>query len=165
MNKKVVYFSVLYTGFHGFSLKKKIKQLLADHYPQVKINVVFKSVMDINRIFKIKDKVPQDLRSNVIYEYKCVDCNATYVGKCSRHFKTRIYEHLGRSHRTGNYMTKPAYSAIREHCEDSDHRISKENFSILASAKNNIELNIMEALFQHTRKPTLGRPSYDLFCF
>ena len=165
VNKKPVYFKIPYTGSHSFSIKKRITQLLKDHYPQVHLKVVFTSINCLRKVFKIKDKVPQDLSSLVIYKYECVDCSATYVGKCSRHFKTRILEHLGRSHRTGNYLAKPAYSAIREHCETSSHTLRQENFSILSSASSDSDLCIMEALFQHKVKPTLGRISYELLCF
>ena len=36
----------------------------------------------------------------IVYQYKCDDCNATYYGKTKRHFKVRIFEHLGISHLT-----------------------------------------------------------------
>ena len=165
VSRKPVFFKIPYTGNHSFSIKKNLTRLLKDHYPQVHLKVVFTSINRLSKMFKIKDKVPQDLISCVIYKYQCVDCNATYVGKCSRHFKARIYEHLGRSYRTGNYLTKPAYSAIRDHCENSSHRLNKENFSIISSARSDSDLCIMEALLQYRIKPTLGRISYELLCF
>ena len=163
--KKTIYFSIPYTGAHCFNLRKKLTQLLSDYYPQVCLRVVFKSTNPISKFFKIKDKVPEDLISGIVYQYQCVCCNATYVGKCIRHYKTRINEHLGRSARTGNYLAKPLYSAIREHCESSDHRISKDNFSVLASTSSDLDLSIMEALYQKQIKPSLGRSSYELACF
>ena len=165
VEKKFIYFSIPFMGSHSYTLRKRLKKLFYEFYPQVCIRVVFKSLNPISRFFNIKDKVPDDLKSCVVYKYECDCCSATYVGKCSRHFKTRINEHLGRSPRTGNLLVKPSYSAIREHCEGKDHRPSKENFSILVSANSSVDLNIMEALYQHMHKPTLGRSSYDLFCF
>ena len=163
--RKTVYLSIPYTGIHGFSLRKNLNQLLSEFYPQVCLRVVFKSANPVSKFFKMKDIIPEDLSSLIVYKYQCVCCNATYVGKCVRHYQTRINEHLGRSPRTGNYLAKPLYSAIREHCETSNHRISKENFSILASSNSHLDLNIMEALYQKKIKPSLGRPSYDLVCF
>ena len=163
--KKTVYFSIPYTGAHSFNLRIKLTKLLSDFYPQVCLRVVFKSNNPVSKFFKIKDKIPDDLISGFVYHYQCVCCNATYVGKCIRHYKTRINEHLGRSPRTGNYLAKPLYSAIREHCESSDHRMSRENFSVLASTSRDLDLTIMEALYQQKEKPSLGRPSYELACF
>ena len=38
------------------------------------------------------------LLSGLVHKYKCGGCNATYYGKTKRHFKVRIYGHLGISH-------------------------------------------------------------------
>ena len=165
VEKKVIYFPISYTGPHSFNLRKKLKDLFNEFYPQVSIRVVFKSGNPISRFFAVKEKLPNNLRSKVIYKYECDRCSASYVGKCLRQFRARINEHLGRSPRTGNLLAKPPYSAIREHCEGENHLPSKENFSILGSANSGMDLNIMEALFQKRHRPTLGRSSYDLLCF
>ena len=165
VEKRVVYFSTPYTGSHSFLLKRKLKELFNEFYPQISLKVVFKATNPMKNLFSIKEKIPKYLRSKVVYNYKCDRCNASYVGKCFRQFKARINEHMGRSPRTGNLLAKPPYSAIREHCEAEGHLPSKENFSILGSANTELELRIMEALFQHREKPTLGRSSYELLCF
>ena len=165
VEKKIIYFSIPFTGSHSFTLRKRLKELFNEFYPQVCMRVVFKSINPVSKFFNIKDKIPNDLRSCIVYKYECDCCSATYVGKCFRHFKARINEHLGRSPRTGNLLVKPPYSAIREHCEGEGHQPSKENFSILSSANSSLDLSIMEALYQQLHKPTLGRSSYDLFCF
>ena len=155
-------------GTQSFYLRKKLSSLFNDFYPQVKLRLVFKSSFCIGSFFfsfLIKDKIPEDLRSSIVYQYKCDSCSASYVGKSIRHKIARVREHRGLSPRTGNPLAKPPYSAILEHREATNHQILKENFSVLASSSNNTELLIMEALFQRQCKPNLGRPSYDLLCF
>lgn len=163
--KKTVYFSIPYTGSHSFDIRKKLNVLLGEYFPQVTLRVVFKSTNSIKGLFNIKDKIPDELRSCVIYKFECAGCSATYIGKCARHIKSRYFEHMGRSHRTGNYLGKPPFSAIRDHCHERNHPLTKENFSVLATARNNIDLTIMEALFQNRHNPSLGRASYELCCF
>ena len=165
VDRKIIYFSIPYMGSHSFKLRKELSDLLGNFYPQIKLRVVFNSLNSINKFFKYKDKVPNDLRAGVVYKYECGCCSATYVGKCVRHITARINEHLGRSPRTGNLLVKPPYSAIREHRDAEDHQMQKENFSILASSSDDTELLIMEALFQNQLKPSLGRSSYELLCF
>ena len=46
-------------------------------------------------MFKLKDRVPYDLVSGVIYEYTCGRCNPSYYGKTGRHLKVRSGEHIG----------------------------------------------------------------------
>ena len=165
VKKKDIYFSLPYLGEHSFHIRKKLNGLFDNFYPQIKLRVIFKSTCSFGKFFNIKDKIPEDLRAGIVYKYQCDSCNASYVGKSVRHKIARIREHLGRSPRTGNYLVKPSFSAIREHCESSDHLIRKENFSVLASSSDSTELVIMEALYQTKIKPTLGRSTLDLLCF
>ena len=62
--------------------------------------------------FKMIDKIPEDLRSSIVYQYKCDSCSASYVGKSIRHKIARVREHRGLSPRTGNPLAKPPYSVI-----------------------------------------------------
>ena len=165
VNKKDVYFSLPYLGKHSFYLRKRLCSLFDNFYPQLRLRVIFKPSYCIGRFFNIKDKIPEDLRSNIIYQYMCGSCKASYVGKCIRHKIARVREHQGLSPRTGNYLATPPYSAIREHREATDHPILVKNFTVLATSSNETELLIMEALYQKQKLPSLGRPSYDLLCF
>ena len=42
----------------------------------------------------IWDPILAGLRSRVIYKFSCAGCSACYIGETSRHFATRIREHL-----------------------------------------------------------------------
>ena len=162
--RKTITLSMPYVGSHSFNIKKKLVRLIEEFYPQVSLKITLSSKNCVGNFFKFKDKIPEDLRSSVIYLYKCDCCSASYVGKCERHFATRRAEHYGRSVRTGRYFSKPSHSAIRDHSFEHDHLMKKENFSVLASTSGKLDLTIMEALFQHKLKPNLGRPSFELCC-
>ena len=153
-----------FLGPHSFQIKKKLTKLISEFYPQVSLKVVFTASSYIGSFFKFKDKIPEELRSCIIYLYKCDRCSASYIGKCERHLRTRCAEHEGRSVRTGCFLSKPSHSAIRDHSHTLDHPMSKKNFSVLGSTSDKLELTIMEALFQHLHKLTLGRPSYERAC-
>jgi len=42
----------------------------------------------------VKDSVPGELRSRVIYKFTYACLNACYIGETGRHFSTRVREHL-----------------------------------------------------------------------
>ena len=42
----------------------------------------------------VKDPIPGGLRSRVVYKFVCAGCNACYVSETTRHFSTRVREHL-----------------------------------------------------------------------
>ena len=162
--RKSVILSMPFLGSHSFNIRYKVKKLLQEFYPQVSLKVIFNSRKCVGSLFKFKDRIPDDLRSSVVYMYKCDSCNASYVGKSERHFSTRREEHFGRSVRTGSYLAKPSHSAIREHCHFENHAMKKENFSVLANTSGKLDLSIMEALYQYKLKPSLGRSTFELSC-
>ena len=56
------------------------------------IKLVFSS-FKIGNLFGVKD--PNSwLRLRVVYKFACAGCNACYVGETTRHFSTRVCEHL-----------------------------------------------------------------------
>ena len=167
VEKAAIYFPIVFTGKHSFNLKNKLSKLMKEFYPQISIKVIFKPALSIGNFFKHKDILPMELQSSVIYKYSCSCCNATYVGMTKRQLSVRISEHTGRSLRTNRPLSKPPFSAIREHSEDHDHPIQKNSFSILSSRAIASELSIAESLFIVKEKPTLCSHdrSTELPCF
>ena len=154
-------------GKKSFNIKKQVGKFIREFYPQLSIRVTFKSKHIIKNRFKFKDTIPKDLQSCVVYGYTCRCCKATYIGKSKRQYRVRIFEHLGRSIRTNRQLTKPPFSAIRQHSEESDHPIHIDSFSILAGRANTMELCVVESLLSYRDKPTLcnNERSVELLCF
>jgi len=89
-------------------------------------------------MFSVKDPVPFDLRSRVVYKFTCAGCNACYVGETSRHNLTRIHEHLRRD-RTSHIFQHLLHSKeCRRLCSESC-------LSILGTAPNRFQLLLKEA--------------------
>ena len=165
--RDIVYFQLTFTGQNSINLKKRLTKLLREFYPQLNIRVIFSAKQTLQNFFKFKDTIPLYLQSSIVYKYTCNSCNAMYIGKTKRHLKSRIFEHLGKSVRTNQWMTKPPFSAIRDHAQQNDHPIRNDSFSVLGSARSDQELLIMESLHQVTVKPTIGgnEVSTPLLCF
>ena len=115
------------------------------------MSTILKSVI----FFKFKDSVSDSLRSLLVYKYRC-SCNATYLGMTSRHFYIRQSEHLGVSYRTGTPLTQPIFSAIREHCNNNNHPIDPNNFSIIHQCNSFSDLYIAESILIKQFKPNLN---------
>ena len=147
-------------------MKNKISKLLKEFYPQLNVRIIFKPKNTIQRLFKFKDPVPLKLQSSVVYKYTCHCCKAMYYGQTKRHLFVRIYEHLGKSLRTGSRINNPPNSSIRDHCRTSNHKIKLESFKIMANTSE-MELGIIESLFIHRDKPNLNNnaQSISLLCF
>ena len=64
---------------------------LVNRYWDHDIKLVF-TTCKLRNIFLVKDSVPRELRSRVIYKFTCACCNAFYTGETGRHFSTRVRE-------------------------------------------------------------------------
>ena len=93
--------------------------------------------------------------SNIVYKFSCGQCTATYYGETTRHLRTRIAEHRGLSARTGQPVTRPLHSSIRDHALASGHDINTDDFQVVF-ATNTVKLRIAESIIIHENRPNLN---------
>ena len=156
VNKDIRYFKLPYMGRLSFEVRKSLKDILRDAYPQIKFNFVFTNTNTIRNFLKNKLKPNPDLCSNVVYLFKCPSCQSRYIGSTSRWLKHRILEHMGKSIRTGIRLGKPSFSAVRDHSHQHDHPFTSKDFEVLSSHSNRLDLIISESLFINKLQPDLN---------
>ena len=144
-------------NFENSSLKREILSLCLRFYPQVELKIIFENNYSVGSFFRYKDFVPNSVRSNIVYQYKCAQCDATYIGETTRHFSTRVAEHRGISSRTGRPLMNSPNSNIFSHYLSSGHEIQSSDFKILFNGQ--VNLKIAESLFIHKSKPCLNNMS------
>ena len=155
--KLPLYVSLPYMGNFSLSVRKELLSKLSDSYPYVKFNFTFSNPLTIGSLFKFKDRLPELMRSGVVYEFNCPKCNfGKYVGCTNRLLKVRIDSHRGVSHRTGISLKTKEFSAIRNHCLKCKHKINYEDFNILAQVQKRSSLNILESLYIKQLSPQLN---------
>ena len=156
VEKKKCYLSLPYFGAQSDKLKRELESLLLKYFGHLDFKIILVNSFRIGSLFKCKDVLPKVLRSNVIYEFSCGQCpSQVYLGCTSRCLGVRISEHEGTSHRTGNPLTRPVHSAIRDHIQRCSGAVSPDQFRILASSRG-IDLKILESLFIFKRRPILN---------
>ena len=133
-----------------------LHNLYRRYHPSISLRVIFKIPQRISSFFPNKDFLHPLHRSSLVYQYKCSSCNATYIGKTSRHLQTRVDEHHGTSSHTGNPIYTSLHFSIREHCHQTGHTFQTDNFTILTTARTNYELLTKESIFIHHRLPSLN---------
>ena len=112
----------------------------------INARIVFKPFKTA-QYFSLKSRTPTLLQSGVIYKYVCpVDPGNVYIGRTRRHLCKRIGEHR-------NPLSQ---SAIFNHTMSCTCRFSTDNFSVLRSSRNQLELNILEALCIKDFSPNLN---------
>ena len=103
---------------------------------------------------RFKDRIPDLLKSNVVYKYECAQCDASYVGETTRHLRTRVAEHKGVSARTGKPVNR-SHSNILEHAMITGHIILDQNFKIITTTQSDV-LKISESIHIKEKVPSLN---------
>ena len=101
-------------------------------------------------MLSVKDPVPLDLLSRVVYKPSCAGCDACYIGETTRHLSTRVREHLSRDRNSHVFQHLQQSNACR--C-----LANKNCFSIVNGAPNKLQLMLKEAMYIQWESPTLNK--------
>ena len=151
-----------FLGTESLKIKKHLLKFAKTYLPgSCKLKVIFNSGNHLGNSFRFKDKIPLNCRSFILYKFSCNKCNLVYLGKTFRHFKVRMYEHMGTSLRTNkpfSYNPKnPNNSAVLDHLQKCKCTASINDFKVIGSAKNDYHLRIKESLVIHKDNPVLNK--------
>ncbi|XP_062714162.1 uncharacterized protein LOC134290945 [Aedes albopictus] len=114
-------------------LSNMIDRVIRREYTQVRLAKY--NVRKVNNMFsKVKDPVPQESQSNVIYRVPCSNCEASYVGMTTNRLRTRMsghkthYNALDRLLEQGNTTTDEIANlgertALMHHSIAENHRL------------------------------------------
>ena len=154
-----------FLGNQSNIIRKKLNKMFSDLLPTAKLKIILKSGIKIGSLFNFKDPIPSNIRSLVVYKFKCGSCNATYIGKTERHHKIRMCEHLGISYRTGEptKFNKNTTTSIRDHILETGHQNTFENFESLSFGNNNLECLIKEKILIQKCSPPLINKQVENF--
>ena len=95
--------------------QKGLRKLLKWFCNNLEIKLAFSS-FKIRHIFSLKDPVPFDLRSCVVFKFSCAGCNTCYIGETCRHLSTRVREHLTRDRTANIFMHLQQSEECRKLC-------------------------------------------------
>ena len=122
-----------------------------------KLKVIFQSLCKLSSLFRYKDSVKKEIRSDIVYRYTCSNCKATHYGKAYRHFFTRAEEHKGISNLTEKRLKSVKQSAVSDHLLECNCSIDFDHFDILASDANKFRLLIKDSLLIKRDQPQLNK--------
>ena len=157
--KLKIFMKLPYIGPTSLKLKKQILTLFRNTFNCAELSIVFKAGSTIGQMFPFKDRVPQLMRSFVLYKIVCEACGASYIGKTTQTLNDRLTRELsGREN-----------SAAFAHTEEfgDNHSFDKHNAIILGTERYDLPLKIKESLLITYFDPVLNRnqTSEPLFLF
>ena len=138
---------VPYVGRPSYLFAKRAKRLF-NNCLEEEIKVVY-STTKVGDSFRLKDLTPKHLRSDVVYEFKCLgDPGTQYIGYTSRSLGERAKEHLKGGTRISDH--------IGQCTKCINNNITVDNFNILKNCRNKTESMIYEALLIKRFNPKLN---------
>ena len=153
-----VYFRLPWIGSASQSFAEKVASSVYRCYHAVK---VFTTDTAFNSIHK--DVLPIFKQSLLIYKCNCW-CNSAYIGRTCKRLEVRIRQHVPRGILNKGWSTsghsKAMDSAIGEHLLARDScrtNFQDDCFSVLHRALDNVQLNILEAIYIAIDRPSLWR--------
>lgn len=90
---------------------------------------------------KLKDAIPKDMKSGLVCQLNCLDCEETYIGETKQYVEKRIYDHKYHIQIGDN-----KHSGAVSHATSQNHKIDFDNFNILTIEANTTKRKILEAI-------------------
>ena len=149
-SENISYFKLPYIGEYSTEITKNISKICDKFCKNTKIKISY-STTKIGDLFSVKSRIPDYLKSFVVYHFVCAGCNASCVGETTRYFITRIREHLYKSSSPTNIFTHLDKNIeCRKACDDNC-------FKIIDTAKTKFSLKVKESFHIQWLNPTLNK--------
>ena len=145
-----------FLGKKSVQLRTRLVNSIESNLKFCKLKVIFQSPYKRNSLFRYKDSLQKNIRSDIVYRYMCSNCKITYYGKTYQHFFTRAAEHIGISNLTGKRLKCVKQSAVSDHLLECNCSIDFDHFDILASDASRFKLLIKESLLIKRDHPQLN---------
>lgn len=155
------YMCLPYKGHLGEEVVRKFRNVLTKTLPKnVKPRIAYQG-KKLGSFFRIKDKIPLEHESNLVYAFKPKDNPeevTDYVGETRVRYGTRTYEHCHTD----------TESSVFKHKVENNLQISQDDFEILDKGFNKtVDRKLAEALYVKDLDPILNRQkkSFNLLLF
>ena len=158
VTKPKLFFKLPFYGYQSEKMKNDILSLFNKYFNEHHFNIVLSNNFSISSLFRYKDKLNKGMTAGTVYKWSCPNCRVHYIASSTRNLYVRASEHAGVSFRTGQHLSHPPHSSIRDHALDcnSFQHIRVDNFNIIGTSRNSTELRILESIFIHKTKPPLN---------
>ena len=136
-------------------MKHDILSLFNKYFNEHNFNIVLSNSFSISSLFRYKDKLNKCMTACAVHKWSCPNYRVHYIGSSTRNLYVRSAEHAGVSFRTGQHLSHPPHSSIRDHALDcnSFQHIHVDNFNIIGTSPNSTELRILESIFILSKPP------------
>lgn len=149
-------------------LSSKLDRVLKQEYGNIRLAKY--NIKTVNDMFtRVKDAVPLDHQTNVIYTIPCQNCSASYVGMTTNRLKTRIEGHQSHYNKMDKLLEQGVNiddpqiailgerTALMNHSITKQHRFDLKKVKVLDRHKNTRTLQFLEMCHIANDKNSINR--------
>ena len=158
--RTMIFMRLPWIGETSRKFQKEIEGIISKACPTTKPNISFTTQHAFNTVYK--DVLPMTSRSFLIYQYGCC-CGQQYIGKTTQLLGERIKQHIPSKiiDREADKKMKVEKndSAVTKHLKENAECVPlckpESRFKILAEARSNSHLDVLETIFIKKLLPVL----------
>ncbi|BHF74091.1 hypothetical protein SprV_0401717500 [Sparganum proliferum] len=126
--------------FYSLPYMRGTSEIIARQFNRLGIHVAHKPASSLRAaLSRVKDPIPKELQTNVIYRISCANRSCVYVGHTGRSLGTRIKEHKLAVRR------RDPLSLVFAHALECDHRFNWDGTEVVAMANTKRAREFLEA--------------------
>ena len=95
---------------------------------------------------KVKTRIPEENRRDIVYQIACRDCESSYIGETGRTLKKRITEHKAAVRRGDKN------NGVAVHTWEQQHHVNWEGAKVINSEQHYTKRRVLEAIWIHKTK-------------
>ena len=99
----------------------------------------------------LKDPLPINAKTNVVYQLNCDNCNKVYIGETRKKVKERVNQH------NAAVRNKYDLSLVYKHCNDNNHSINFNDPKVLIQNNNVRSRLFLESFFTNNNPQAYNR--------
>ena len=128
--------------FYSLPYMQGTSEIIARQLSRFDIQIAHKPASSLRAaLCHIKDPIPKEQQSNVVYRIPCANCPCVYVGHTGRLLGTRIKEHKLAVRR------RDPLSLVFAHSIECDHRFNWDGTEVVAMANTRQAREFLEAWY------------------
>ena len=157
--RQKLYLGIQFVNNKSVEFSRKLSKTIQKYFGFIEISTYYRKEKPLLAYFSSKIKPSASSMSTGVYQIRCEDCNAFYIGETGRPFKLRLNEHITNSINLKNS------SAIVDHYKIG-HKMDFDHSSIILNEDNLRKRKIAESFFiRETNTIPGNKSSQNLLVF
>lgn len=126
--------------WHSINYVNSVSNAICNRLSKSGINTISSNKNNLGRLLVNNKEKTDDIKKSGVYEIKCDDCDAVYIGQSGRSIDMRVKEHRK------SILDNKKSTGFAEHCIDKNHFFNVNSVKLLHNVNKGKILDMLEIL-------------------